>query len=193
MTHFLLLVKNIIDHKDSIYNPQPICEEDVKQQLESCCQDLIKTHVNISQLPNIDINIHDTYAEIIYTSETLTKGWIYNSNVISKQVAVLVQCLPVLNTPPTSNSVACQTEFEDVREYTVTLPVEYPNTDDNFSFESDTVELSCDTHYQSLLPGTPSYTGYANTLLFPTWRDQFTIELKQKLAQPNLGLRPNTP
>jgi len=202
MTRFLLLVKNIIEHTDSIYNTQPIHHHMIKQNLERCCEDLLNTQTTISQLPNIDINVYDTYAEIVYTTETVSKGWIYNSNIISKQVAVLVQCVPLLDTQESSVSVACQTESNGVEDCTVTFPAEYPNNlpheflDDLSSYDSNTVEISSDTYSQSLLPviasPTPTYTGYANTLLFPTWRDQFTIELKQKLAQPNLGLRPNS-
>lgn len=191
MTQFLLLVKDVLQHSDFIYNSRLIDEQNIKQSLTVCCEDLIKTNVHISELPNRDIIIHDNYAEIVYTTNTVSKGWIYNSNVISKQVAVLVQCIPVLDTQHNSASVACQTET--LQPCTVTLDSEC--SDDLCSFDSNKIELSPDSSYQSLLPVTssytPTYTGYANTLLFPTWRDQFTIELKQKLSEPNLGLRRN--
>uniref|UniRef100_A0A6C0H788 Uncharacterized protein n=1 Tax=viral metagenome TaxID=1070528 RepID=A0A6C0H788_9ZZZZ len=191
MTRFLLLVKDILQHSDFIYDSRVIDEKNIKHSLKTCCEDLIKTNVHITELPNNDIIIHDTYAEIVYTTNTVSKGWIYNYNVISKQVAVLVQCVPVLDTQQSSPSVACQTE--PLETCTVTLNSEC--IDDLCNFDSNKIELSYHSFYQSLIPvtsaHTPTYTGYANTLLFPTWRDQFTIELKQKLSQPNLGLRRN--
>lgn len=200
MTQFLLLVKNFVEHTDSIYNIHPINEHDIKDALERCCKNLMENNMTISKLQNVNINVYDTYAEIVYTTETISKGWIYNSNVTTKQVAVLVQSVPVTEQTSAAHvSVACQTitpeESTVLYSHVPLFSVEDPNTnthdysDDLFGQKSNPIEISSIIKSPTLTP--KLYTGYANTLLFPTWRDQFAIELKQKLVQPNRGLRPN--
>lgn len=176
MVHYLFLIKDFIQHTEHVFNHIPVVAADVQVELQECCNKILN---QFNHLPNISVSIKPTYAEIIYSTETVSKGWIWNSNESTQQVACLVQSIPVLHYTDTS-SIACQTDTN--------CQVNDPSEIIQFNYQEPSIMLD----YNPTTYSIPSYNGngYANTLLFPTWRDQFTVELKQKLAQPNLGLLP---
>jgi hypothetical protein len=154
---YLLLVKDYVSHTESIFNNTPIIQEQLKRSIDDCCKSLIQTHPNVS----VQINAYDTYAEVICTSKVEAKGWIWNSTVDTKQVVYLVQAISLIDSTPhthvTLNNVACQTDFTD----TIVMPlIETLDTGDH-----------CEQYNLINLNKTSFGTGYANTLLFPTWRD----------------------
>ena len=185
----LILIKDIINNKESIYNTN----------FSNSFHDCIQYLKNTCQLDNINYSIHNTFCEIFIENQTLQKGWIWNSTETTKQVIYILSFVPILDTQPkmtvTTETQTMTTSCQTVSTQTTSdlspleLQYRYYNNQDRL-FE----------HFD-IQPDTYTYTNNNNTCVDPLQickrpeqksspiLDILTKELKSKLQLPNYGLK----
>jgi hypothetical protein len=185
----LILIKDIINNKESIYNTN----------FSNSFHDCIQYLKNTCQLDNINYFIHNTFCEIFIENQTLQKGWIWNSTETTKQVIYILSFVPILDTQPkmTVNTetqtmtTSCQTVSTQTTSDLSPLELQYRyyNNQDRL-FEH--FDIQTDTY---------TYTNNNNTCVDPLQickrpeqksspiLDILTKELKSKLQLPNYGLK----
>jgi hypothetical protein len=185
----LILIKDIINNKESIYNTN----------FSNSFHDCIQYLKNTCQLDNINYSIHNTFCEIFIENQTLQKGWIWNSTETTKQVIYILSFVPILDTQPkmTVNTetqtmtTSCQTVSTQTTSDLSPLELQYRyyNNQDRLFDHFD------------IQPDTYTYTNNNNTCVDPLQickrpeqksspiLDILTKELKSKLQLPNYGLK----
>lgn len=193
----LILIKDIINNKDSIYNTK------CSNSFDDCIQYL----KNTCQLDNIKYSIHNTFCEIFIENETVQKGWIWNSSEMNKQIIYILSFVPILDNQPTptlnitTETQTMTTSCQNVSTQTTSnaSPLElqylyYNNQDrlfDHFDIQPD--NYTCTNTYTN--------NNNNNTCVDPLQickrpeqkpspiLDILTKELKSKLQLPNYGLK----
>lgn len=108
----------------------------------------------------VSYNILDEKCEIFVTEDIVSKGWLWNSNITKKILIFKMRLVPCYRKRILNH------DESDVEEIT------NENENENEKDKEKSVKYGL---------------GYANTLLFPTWRDEFRRELENKFKQMELS------
>jgi len=183
----LILIKDIINNKESIYNTN----------FSNSFHDCIQYLKNTCQLDNINYSIHNTFCEIFIENQILQKGWIWNSTETTKQVIYILSFVPILDTQPkmTVNTetqtmtTSCQTVSTQTTSDLSPLELQYRyynNQDrlfEHFDIQTDTYSNVHNNIIDPLQICKPPKQESSPIL------DILTKELKSKLQLPNYGLK----
>ena len=75
-THYLLLVQDITNNCEFVYNTTPF----EKERFEDECDIFFYTCIKeLQHLPNVRSDIHDTHAELYTEIEVKNVGWVWSS------------------------------------------------------------------------------------------------------------------
>lgn len=88
-TKFYLLVKDVVENTDYIFDERPVTKNELEQAFKSCF--VMLQLIN----PNLQIHTHDLYCECFETVNSLNKGWIWNSTELKTQVCYIIRAIQI--------------------------------------------------------------------------------------------------
>lgn len=185
MTHYFLLVKEVLKNIEYIWNTTPVPDTDLADSLKRVSTEL-KSDVNLT------VNLHNRYAEVIREETLVNFGMLWNTSQHIQEVLYVVSAIPIKSVPK-SVTVETQTEAStesDIESDIESVEYDIESADADADAESTESTESTESNEQVTRPFYIS-SGYSNNILFP-WNDNFKIELEEKLLLPNLGLRPSS-
>lgn len=178
-----ILVKNVETNAMFIANKQPISIDDLPKAYQEAYNTLRKTDAL-----NYTLVQHFDTCDIIRETEKVKVGWIYNTKEYESSVVYTLSSIDFINLEIQSScnkgtqTLYTSTETESGNE----SDIESCSESGIESCNEDCIEVEAlNDVYKTFTVG----TGYASSVLFPSWRDNFTHELKRKLSSPNNGLR----
>lgn len=162
-TVYFVLIRDVKNNKEYIYNNHPVKLEKAKNFFK----DFIE-YQQTKEVVNYMYEIHDKYCELFRETVEVEKGWIWNGENKSKDVSFI---LTLVELSPFFKS----TEPEKIDQET--------------QFQSESVSECLDSLSESLSTTCTFSSSYRPSHWFD-WNAKFQRELIDKLASPNLGLKP---
>lgn len=167
MSKSFIIINDLNKNTQYIFNKIPI--QYIQDGFKECFNAIQKQF----PLQKLNYTINNEKCEIYTENTVINKGWVWTSSYNTKAVLFVLSSIDLYNQRINEQKdVYTQTEIIKEKKHTETVSIS---------------DVSIPTHSSStnVIYG----TGYAPSILFPELREQLTIELKNKLASPNYGLR----
>lgn len=185
-TRVFVVIKHVLDGKETVYTPSAIHESQVDSMYRQCYSELKQLAINQSKTLKMTTNAQ--HCEISTSETVTTPGWLWNKQQEQSQLLYIIYTIPLFESPESAesdNSFSTSPQFPNVNKCECECKYNNENQINQITPPTPLAITVASNKSLDICYG----SGYANTPLFPKWSDQLRDELKNKLTQPNYGLR----